>query len=134
MNDDRGPKNYLRLFSIFDDDSPTKTGKILESVGSIGFAIAILIWAVGPLLESRLSLETLDFLAITGGLGFALGLFMFIATGVYYAGRRAGRNFWQSLLHMIGKVLLYIFVPSLIITAIIVAIAMLLHAPGVTWW
>ena len=113
---------YSGIFSYFSGGKPDRTGSILEKIGVFGFAtfllsVFILRWEPRNVKDSGL---LFDFATWSAFLGYGTGILMFIAVGIHYTGRELGRkNFFASAVYAIGKVFLYLLLPTALIVMLL---------------
>jgi len=110
--------NYSSLFNLFSQDKKDLPTRVLEKIGVFLFTTAFVIAAVSQFFGDSFAL-----VAIWGSLLIA-GLLMFMLVGIRVVGQHRGKTtFLSQLLFVLGKVFLYIFLPALIITLVLVIYA-----------
>lgn len=117
--------NYSGIFKWFEYNKPDKTGTVLTKLGKICFTLSF----IGAVLTSVFrgifgdSLQ-IDIAVGLWGIGFLVGVFMFIATGIHYFGHEKSKaNFLSSTVHVLKNTFLYLFLPSIIMAAILIFVS-----------
>lgn len=127
-------KKITTFFDGFDDRQFNGKQRIFKRIGTasilIGFGAQACYYALSHFVDY--TQPTLPiYVTIIEGLfvgGILLGVLMFILIAVYDLGRRAGHNsFVGSLLLALGKVCLYLFLPAIIVTAILFGVVALIR-------
>lgn len=131
---DFNPRNYSNLFNLFAADKPDKVGIILETIGKIGFTASLFaslaLAFIQPHDRAGNSLASTMGFWIFGG-GFFAGVFFFIATGIHYSGLEKGEtNFLASTGRMLKNTFLYLLLPVMVITALLLLWAYITKQPA----
>lgn len=126
----KSPRNYSGIFGLFAYDKPDRTGSGLEGVGKVGFTTSFLAALILFFYRDGSSL-LFNILISVFGLGFLIGLLMFIAVGIHYSGREKGKtSFISSGAYVLRNTFLYLLLPVSVITALIILWAVLTGRPA----
>lgn len=119
------PENFSNTFHAFDDQVLNKPQSVLKKLGIIAYSASAMAQLILIALQGFMKIDTENspvYISVLIGMftgGFLVGSLAFTIVAVYYLGRKSGRTtFFTSLLHVLGKVFKYLFLPAIIVTAI----------------
>lgn len=125
--------NFSPLLDAYDDGKPSRLKTWLIRVGKVSFSasaisgVAVLGWGGDIYQDPSIIAHILLFIF---PVGFVVGFLSFALLGIHYVGNNQGKkNLVGSILFVLGRVFLYIVLPSLLIGGTIVLWAYLTHGP-----
>jgi len=108
------------LFDIFKNENLTLPMLILKRIGQVGFSLLLLSVIIVQLNQGKAEGSLLLDIAVwAGGTGFFVGIACFAIVGLFSLGKNKKNSTIQAVGGSFLKVFLYIFLPAIIITAII---------------
>lgn len=122
---------YSPLFEAYDDGHPSRLKTWLVRVGKMSFGASVVAGAVvmgwgGAAYQDQSIIAHL--LLFIFPVGFIIGFLSFALLGIQYVGRNQGKkSLAGSIFLVVGKVFLYILLPSLLIGGALVAWTYLTH-------
>lgn len=123
------PRNHSIIFDLFYSDNPDKTGNTLLNIGKVSFGISFVGLIISNIAPSESKLH--DWIITITGLGFLNGLLMFVALGIRSGSKdNSGATFLGSTRRVLRNTFLYLFLPAIIITAILVIWAIMTKQPA----
>lgn len=126
------PQDFSKSFFFFDDQKLNSPQLLLKRIGVPAFVVSFIAQLILYILENSIVIDMLNlplYISVLMWLfagGFMLGVLTFALAGIYYIGRNNGHStFLASLGHTLKKVFLYLFLPAIVLTAILVGFVML---------
>lgn len=121
------PRNLSGIFSLFSSDSRDRLTRIFQAIGTAAFTIA-LAGCVFAGTASRIVSSHSRLPEIVGGcagVGFLVGVFMFIGAGARVIGRQNGvHSFASQIFRVLWRTFVFLLLPLLILTILLVVFLM----------
>lgn len=109
------------IFEIFKNENLTKPLVVLKRIGQVGVFIAALGVAIIQLNKGVMGgTPVLDFISFATGWGFIVAMICFAIVGLVSMGKTKHNNTAQAMGRTLLKIFLYLFLPAIIITLILV--------------
>ena len=110
------------LFNLFSQDKKDLLVRIMQKIGIVSFTTAF----IATLLDVLWTNNRLIFACYAAG--YLLGIIMFALVGIRLVGQQKGKQtFLTQLMFVLGRVFLYIFLPALFLTAVLIIWAYMTH-------
>jgi len=121
------PRNPSGIFSLFGSDNKDQLTRILQAIGSVAFTIAlagsVFAGASSKIVSSHSRLP--EIVGGCAGVGFLVGVFMFIGVGARVMGQQNGvHSFAGQILRVIWRAFVFFLLPLLILAVLLVVFFM----------
>ncbi len=124
------PKNYSQLFHLLLGEPGSKLSKLLYTFGTIGFTSLFFSQIIAET-NSQHYTAYQDTYGLIGLIGMSVGFLCFLfATAIYIGQQNNKYGFHNQLLHLFGKVFLYVLLPGLILSAMFILWAISTNQPA----
>lgn len=119
------PRNPSGIFSLFSSNSNDKLTRVLQAIGTAAFTMAlagsVFAGASSKIVSSNSRLP--EIVGGCAGVGFLVGVFMFIGVGARVMGQQNGvHSFAGQIFRVIWRTFVFFLLPLLILTILLVVL------------